>query len=480
MGSDLDATPLLPFRMSLLDAMLLNPYPFEVWIARRSDGARGSGSARDPFSGNTAAVLDPILAGLPAGSRVHFGPGVFETAGYADGESTGWQPKMGMSIEGSGIGVTTLRLVGAAQNKHYFAVGHALTGGSPAAPTPVDFFEISDLTIDCNLAGQPGSQPACGAVRIMGNHSRIRRVQAINWGTKSTGNPGYVLASIVSDFTAGPFEAFDAGIEECLVVQPATAQIPAGALVTLIHLGGRGIDTTFETYGKTGFIRNCYVDAGSPTAAPAFRGLSVERCRGGIVEGNQVHNIPVGGPVQEKSTNRDVIVRNNRYRNVLKGPCFSLPTYAPVIDSASLVFDSQLVTATLSVDHGLAIGDRVYLVGPGKWIEVTSASARKFTGKISSGSNGNSNVQKLYGADRLIIRATPSSSPLRPAARSSAFSSTICRRKRPAIPVSPPINTARRSSGTIASATSTALGSRVWSAGASNSPAPNPCWSATT
>ena len=29
--------------MSLLNALLLDPYPFEVWIAKRTDGIYGSG-----------------------------------------------------------------------------------------------------------------------------------------------------------------------------------------------------------------------------------------------------------------------------------------------------------------------------------------------------------------------------------------------------------------------------------------------------
>lgn len=40
---------------SLIDALLLDPYrdPREVWIALRSDGAKGSGTQSDPYSGIT-------------------------------------------------------------------------------------------------------------------------------------------------------------------------------------------------------------------------------------------------------------------------------------------------------------------------------------------------------------------------------------------------------------------------------------------
>jgi hypothetical protein len=319
--------------MSLLDALLLDPYPFQIWIAKRTDGIKGSGTASDPYDGSTATKLDALLNSIPENTHIHLGADIFETNGYADGETTGWQPKAGMKIEGSGIGVTTLRLIGATQNKSYFAIGHALTTGSPPVPNLLDYFEVSDLTIDCNLAGA-GTQTACCAVRIMGNHCRIRRVKAIKWGTKYYGpNRCFVISVIIADPPSGVMEVVDAGIEDCMVVEPATASIPANAAVTLIHAGGveggaEGTTSTHvEAFGKSPFIRNCFLDAGSPTAAPDFRGLSMSWCKGGIIEGNQVHNLKYGGPYQNKTSTREITVRNNHYRNVLKGPFVLLNIY---------------------------------------------------------------------------------------------------------------------------------------------------------
>lgn len=42
--------------MSLTDAFLLEPYPFEIWISARTDGIKGSGTASDPYDGG------PVLA----------------------------------------------------------------------------------------------------------------------------------------------------------------------------------------------------------------------------------------------------------------------------------------------------------------------------------------------------------------------------------------------------------------------------------
>ena len=42
--------------MSLLDTLLLDPTPFNVWIAFRTDGVKGSGTASDPYDGSTQVM----------------------------------------------------------------------------------------------------------------------------------------------------------------------------------------------------------------------------------------------------------------------------------------------------------------------------------------------------------------------------------------------------------------------------------------
>ncbi len=93
--------------MSLIDSLLLDPALFEVWIAICSDGG-GSGTLNDPYDGSTAAKFDAIMNSLPEGTQVHLGPGEFQTAGYSDDATGGWQIRAGMRIVGSGIDITTL------------------------------------------------------------------------------------------------------------------------------------------------------------------------------------------------------------------------------------------------------------------------------------------------------------------------------------------------------------------------------------
>ena len=104
--------------MSLLDALLLDPYRTNVWIAYRTDGVAGTGTQNDPYDGSTATKLETLLNSFSVNTRVHLGPGMFQTNGYADGVGGGWQPKAGMKIVGSGVELATLQLAATSTNAH--------------------------------------------------------------------------------------------------------------------------------------------------------------------------------------------------------------------------------------------------------------------------------------------------------------------------------------------------------------------------
>ena len=50
--------------MSLLDALLLEPPEFEVWIALRTDGALGSGTQPDPYDGSAIKTAPLAITSL--------------------------------------------------------------------------------------------------------------------------------------------------------------------------------------------------------------------------------------------------------------------------------------------------------------------------------------------------------------------------------------------------------------------------------
>ena len=74
-------------------------------------------------------------------------------------------------------------LSGPPQTRHYWAIGHKLDSNG----TLMNYCEISDLTVNCNLGSQTGSAFACGAIRLMGHHTKVYRVKEVGWGTKSSG-----------------------------------------------------------------------------------------------------------------------------------------------------------------------------------------------------------------------------------------------------------------------------------------------------
>ncbi len=400
--------------MSLLEALLLDPLKMNVWIAVRADGIAGTGTQNDPYDGSTQAKFDAVMNGLAAYTRINLGPGTFQTNGYADGVSGGWQPKPGVKIVGSGADVTILQLAGSSMSAHYYAIGHSLgTGGHPNL---MDFFEVSDLTIDCHLAAFSGTSAACGAVRAMGNHAKIRRVKVVNWGTKSTSRPCFVLAAITADPPSGANGVEDCGIEECLAVSPDTNNVGP---VTIFHAGGmEAAATNVVGFGVGPCIRNCFADAGaSNLSSPEIRGLSMGWCKAGIVEGNQAHNLTYG-TFQQATSAQDIVVRNNWFKNVNKGAF--LGGIAASQGTGSLSLSAPTATVTIPSGHNLLVNDVVLIsTSPatsfnGIVVTVTSVTSTTFTFKTSITSPPSatiSAVQKLFGVSNLTIEGNVAEVP---------------------------------------------------------------------
>ncbi len=478
--------------MSLLDALLLDPTPFNIWIAIRTDGIKGSGTVNDPYDGGpvfgtsinitnlartgtlatatvgstagfsngdtvliagatgadggfyngyftiqnvqstsfqyvmdgtpvttpatgtikatkvTGTKLDAVMTTIPANTHIHLGVGFFFTLGYAIGLSGTWQAKQGMKIVGSGMDVTTLKLINVAPGSaaHYFAIGHSLA-------SKVDAFEVSDLTIDCNLASA-NSNAACGGVRVLGNHTRIRSIKVKNWGTKTTSMPCYGIAAITGDLTGAAAGVVDCRIEECILIQPGSSV--TNGIVTAIHAGPNDQSgaSTAEAFGTGSIIRNCFVDCGSPTATAVHRGLSMSWCRGGIVEGNQIHNTKYGGPYSDKTTIRELIVRNNYYKNVAKGPFWSLGNLCTTAlnTGGSVSLSSGVLTIGISA-HTLQAGDRFKLVtASGAFngtyrvdtvVDINSIKVKTSASGSNTTVNTNQGSKKVFSADKLVV-----------------------------------------------------------------------------
>lgn len=228
--------------------------------------------------------FDEIMRSVPANMKVNIGPGEFLTRGYGPHWAGGWQPKSGQKILGAGSDVTILKLMGAGVVKvgndlveqHYHAIGMPVVPavGSTTAISPLKHFEVSNLTIDCNMDGQPFRGPtstyakvACGAVRILGSHCRIQNIKTINWGTRSLKESCFAISVIgasgtPSDASSQPIvnEGFSNGIVDCIAVQPCQN---CSRETTVMHMAGvKNAGNHAQGFHCGSVIRHNFVDCG--------------------------------------------------------------------------------------------------------------------------------------------------------------------------------------------------------------------------
>lgn len=432
--------------MSLFDAMFLDPAAYHVWVANRSDSQRGAGTVADPYHGGlvgSVSQFDTIMKLADVAKTnvvVHLGPGTFLTKGFVDGGS-GWQIRAGVKIIGSGIDVTILKIdpTGAASGTHVFAISHPLqiAAPPPTITTQVDAAEVMDLTIDCS-ANSASTATAFGGVRLMGNAARVRRVKIINWGARTVGGPpppprAFGIVCLTGDPLGGAYGIDSTGIEECYALSPfVEVTNSAGATITAFSVGHWKYDlspaaSSREALGKSPFIRNCYVNGGDDTFVPSLVmpngtratviATSMAWCRGGVVEGNQIYNVDIGGPYLANNSIRDGIIRNNFMKNVGRGTFLNVGQSGALINVSG---SNATVTAVGNVGTvsgggmnlttaGLAPGERVELVGgsfAGCYI-VTAVNLAANTFSILTLSNGTSTgvteIRRVLGIGRVVI-----------------------------------------------------------------------------
>ncbi len=267
--------------MSLLDALLrtelsesvVDPTASakEVFFAIRADGQVGSGTESDPFDGSTPARFDAVMAGLSGGEVVRLGPGIFLTQGEES-----WFPRSGQRIVGSGVHSTALRLALTDPNsdRQYHVIGQ--TAGK------ISGFELGDLTIDCDLAGQPdtGSGYArimAGGLDLRGYNILIRRVRVINFGTNTSAYECFGISVGFADPGDNPV-AKNCVVESCIVEKPA---LNNARETTCINLSANELQATLEgAHHEDCVIRNNYVNCEyvrATAAKPVLRVQSLTR-----------------------------------------------------------------------------------------------------------------------------------------------------------------------------------------------------------
>jgi hypothetical protein len=171
-----------------------------IFIAQRTDGMAGSGTADDPFDGSTAQKFDALLRSRSeAGQQnliVCIGPGKFLTEGDADfviniphTTARGFTVNKNWKVHGAGMDRTTLQLSEYQANPYGYPLGTASGVVFSTHDDHASGIEISDLTIDDNF---PELKPKAARNKILrinltGIHLRsdeggntVRRVHVMN------------------------------------------------------------------------------------------------------------------------------------------------------------------------------------------------------------------------------------------------------------------------------------------------------------
>src|SRR6266511_6031843 len=204
--------------------------------------------------------FDVLMRNMPANTTVRLGPGVLETKGFAVHVAGGWVPKSGQRFVGSGIYLTTLKIVGVSnpypQHSAFATIKLPTDAGNPAQW--LDGFEASDFTVDCNLDGQPGTDAICGAIVLDagGRHIRIRRVRAIHFGSRAPN--GQYSENFV--FYANSRDIRAPGVSD-VVIEDCIAELPSPNISwnsTIFNIGG--VEDGISKYHSGCVLRNNYVN----------------------------------------------------------------------------------------------------------------------------------------------------------------------------------------------------------------------------
>jgi hypothetical protein len=142
-------------------------------------------------------------------------------------------------------------------------------------------------------------------------------------------------------------------------------------------------------------------------------------CRGAIVEGNRVNNSFVGGPYQDYYNIREVVIRNNHYRNVGIGIYFLMGGLSTQqVTLTGLEYDTDYdgagALATTQIQHDLVKGDRVRISGASPdppyngFFEVAYVGPDtqfqfKYAVPLTGDAPSAGVVQRVWGLDRFVV-----------------------------------------------------------------------------
>ena len=268
-----------------------------IYLAVRTDGVAGTGTASNPFDASTAAKYDQLLATYSQNTVFNYAAGTYQTSGwrFRARKSAGTDCKH----YGAGMDQTVIQLVGAndiSQDGVMFGTDYDATA---------DGFELHNLTLDCNALGNPkfvNHLGSIGAISAAGSNILIQGIKVIGFGTSQAGSECFAVS--IYPGPALSWRSFDnITIDSCVFTNPVQGN--QGGL-TCVNIGSiAGITLTNSS------ITNCwFIDLASDFGySHAF---FAERCIG-----NYVQNCDTGTYTEPIAPQPNPwVVQNNTFVNV--------------------------------------------------------------------------------------------------------------------------------------------------------------------
>ena len=209
------------FYLALTTAMMAAKTVFadaEVYLAARTDGKDGAGTATDPFNASTQAEFDALFAHFGPNTTIHLGPGTYHTKGMAS-----FSVKPYWKIHGAGYEVT--KIIQDRTGK----IGCTVFAGA------ADGVEIEDLSIDCGFENQQvvkGKIKAnASAIGLGGSHIAVRRCLFKNYGSPYDAETGENFAVAIG--SPDPANGENLVVEDCIFAGMSPLLISGQSVLTI-------------------------------------------------------------------------------------------------------------------------------------------------------------------------------------------------------------------------------------------------------
>ena len=271
-----------------------------IYLAIRTDGVAGTGTAGNPFDASTPAKYDQLLATYSQNTIFNYAPGTYQTRGwrFRTRKSAGTNCKH----YGASMAQTVIQLVGTSDPSQ-----EGIIFGSDYDAT-ADGFELHNLTLDCNALGNPkftNHLGAVGAICTTGSNILIKGIKVIGFGTSLRGIECFPV--LIYPGPALSWRSFDnITIDSCVFTNPVQGNQDGLSCVTICANAG-------VTLTNTSVINCWFIDLESDFSySHAFL---AEQCTGNYVQNCEAGTYTEPTGVQPNRW----LVQNNTFVNVYCG-----------------------------------------------------------------------------------------------------------------------------------------------------------------